>query len=320
MAPTAAAEEECCPRPSIWPLTDLLRLAHFLGAKSCAALRAVNVEHNARLANTVGHLRQFEEAADAETRQQCMQACEVEEALRNLESLLEEAQSSPAGLPPSEAAAAEQLANLEVLYRTEMRYVHGPDWEITPGRLISRKGTWLKVGTRFSWELGPSEKTYVPQGVALPVMQIGRVTDPAELNLHEWASQHYQVWLKPPVLATLEARKHRWFVYWPHWEEGSARGWEGEGTVIFCTADTWLKRSTHMSGELQPFELIYVTKGMMVRLARDPEEVDEAWEKGRHAHVDKHRKLTLDGEPLTMRREKYDIFVGQPEPGRTAVR
>ena len=33
------------------------------------------------------------------------------------------------------------------------RYVYGPDWEIKPGKLVSRKGTWVKVTARYSWEL-----------------------------------------------------------------------------------------------------------------------------------------------------------------------
>merc|ERR1711874_20181 len=101
------------------------------------------------------------------------------------------------------------------------------------------------MGTLFSWEIPAGEKLYLPEGIALPVMQIGRVADPLEINLHEWSTQHLRVWLKPSIVKTLEARRNVWFVYMPHFE--------GEGTVIVAAVDTWLKRSTQMSGELQPF-------------------------------------------------------------------
>merc|ERR1712048_743925 len=102
---------------------------------------------------------------------------------------------------------------------------------------------------------------------------------------------------------TLESRRGVWFVYWPHWED--------KGMAIVAMADTWLKRTTQMSGELQPFELIYVPKGLPVRLAREPSLVDEEWEKYRHQHVHLHRKIVLAAPPLTVKQDQYDIFAGQ---------
>merc|ERR1711972_240812 len=104
--------------------------------------------------------------------------------------------------------------------------------------------------------------------------------------------------MKPTILRSLEARRDVWFLYWPHFD--------AEGTVIVSTVDTWLKRSCQMSGELQPFELIYVPKGMLVHCVCQPEAVTEEWEKVRHGHVNQHRKVTLAESPLTMRRDKFD--------------
>merc|ERR1719498_983819 len=97
-----------------------------------------------------------------------------------------------------------ELGNLENSLHTEMWYLYGPDWELKPGKLISRKGTWLKKSTRFSWEVSEKNKLYVPHGVAMPMLQIGRVTDSVELQRHEWAGQHRLVWLMPAIIRTLE--------------------------------------------------------------------------------------------------------------------
>merc|ERR1719221_386919 len=136
-------------------------------------------------------------------------------------------------------------------------------------------------------------------------MQIGRVLDPAELKLHEWSNQHLRVWLKPSLVRTLETRRDVWFVYGPHFE--------GEGNVTVAVADTWLKRSCQMSGELQPFELIYVPKGLPLALSSPPEVVSEQWEKFRHAHVHQHRKVALAAPPRTLKQDKYDILFGQSD-------
>lgn len=260
----------------------------------------------------VSQVHQAEEAPDEEATQRCLEAARMQEAFNDLEQLLFEANRVVGAMPSCMQESRDRLTALQADLHTEMRYVHGPDWELKPGRLISRKGTWLKTSTRFSWELGPEEKLYVPEGVAVPVLQIGRVNDVAELKLHEWSSQHSVVWLKPALLAAIEARRHVWFVYWPHFEDGAQLGFEGgEGFGLCCTSDTWLKRTTQMSGELQPFELLYVPTGTMLTLAKPAELVEEAWEKNRHAHVHQHRKVTLLGEPVTIRRDKYDILTGQ---------
>merc|ERR1712217_255047 len=204
--------------------------------------------------------------------------------------------------------AWERLQSLEVALHTEMRYVYGPDWEVKPGKLVSKKGTWLKTNTRFSWELIEGQKLYLPQGVVMPVLQIGRVVDPEELKRHEWVGQHLRVWLKPPIVRTLEERTGVWFVYWPHFED--------KGLLIVALSDTWLKRTTQMSGDMQPFELIYVPKGLTIRLSQEASPVDEEWEKNRHQHVHLHRRITLATPPLTVKQEQYDIYVGQGDEAR----
>lgn len=287
----------------------MLRLLLFLGARDSARVAAITPAHHKRLSASVAQLRKAEEVGvDSAAREKELDALMMQESMLVLERLLGEASKTTGSAPPESISAAHhQVSALEAAMHTEMRYVHGPDWEVKPGKLISKKGTWLKRTTRFSWEIAPGDKLYLPEGVALPVLQIGRVTDTSELKLHEWSAQHLRVWLKPPIVRTMETRKDVWFVYWPHFEG------EETGTVIVATADTWLKRSTQMSGELQPFELVYVPKGMLIHLSKVPAPVDEEWEKNRHAHVHQHKKVTLAAQPLTMRRDKYDIFVGQPE-------
>merc|ERR1712125_288702 len=112
---------------------------------------------------------------------------EAQEALANLENLVEEAASAVGEMPPNVEAALENLASLEVEFRTEMRYVHSPDWEMKPGRMVPKKGTWLKKTTRFSWKV------------------------PAEEKRHEWSYQHLRIWMKPVILRTLEERRNVWF-------------------------------------------------------------------------------------------------------------
>jgi hypothetical protein len=142
----------------------------------------------------------------------------------------------------------------------------------------------------------------VPHGIIVPVLQIGRISDKTELKRHDWSNQHLNVWMKPAIIESLDARRGVWFVFSPHWEQ--------QDFSIVANQDTWLKRSCQMSGELQPFELIYVTKGLSVQLRCPPETVEESWEKFRHPHVHQHRKITLAAPPLTVRQDKYDIYVG----------
>jgi hypothetical protein len=232
----------------------------------------------------------------------------MQEALSDLENVIQDAGDTLGERPASMAAACGHLSSLEEAFNYEMRYVHGPDWELKPGRLITRKGTWLKKTTRFSWDIPHEDKLYVPEGVGVPILQIGRVTDPVELRLHEWSEQHLRVWVKPAIITKLEARRNVWYVYWPHWKDSL----QGDGISIAAAADTWMKRTTGMSGEMQPFELIYVPKGMVVQLTREPEVVDEEWEVNRHGHVNQHRRVTLSAHPTCLRRDKFDIFGGQP--------
>lgn len=137
----------------------------------------------------------------------------------------------------------------------------------------------------------------------MPVLQLGKVLDATEIKRHEWAGQHLRVWIKPPIIQTLEARRGVWFIYWPHWED--------KGSVIVPQADTWMKRTTQMSSELQPFELIYVPKGLPVQLTQEACAVSEEWEKYRHQHVHLHRKIVLASPPLLVKQDQYEIFVGQ---------
>jgi len=214
--------------------------------------------------------------------------------------------------PPTLDTSLLRLRALEA-QRTEMRYVYAPDWEVSPGKLVSKKGTWLKRSVGFSWELSETEgeKLYLPPGIVMPMMQVAAVSDPVELARHEWSVQHLRVWLKPTILEVLEARRGTWFLYLPHWEVA--------GTTIVAKHDTWLKRTTQMSGDLQAFELLYVPKSIPIRLVAPPVAVEEEWEKTRHQHVHLHRRVCLSAPPLTVKqvrmkgdkREQFDVFVGQ---------
>lgn len=289
---------------TLWPLDDTLRFVSLLQAGSIPPLLTV----------CRATARQFRVAISATRRAEGEPAggrhlLEAQQALADLEHVLAEVEVSHGGAKqPDWQSAWENLESLEETLHTETRYVYGPDWEMKPGTLVSKKGTWLKPDTRFSWELGANQKLYLPQGVIMPVLQIGKVTDRRELKRHEWSGQHLRVWMKPPIIRTLETRCNVWYVYWPHFQD--------KGTIIVPALDTWLKRSTQMSGDLQPFELIYLPKGLAVRLACAPAIVEEEWERHRHQNVHLHRKVTLAVPPLTMKQDQYDIFVGQGDDVR----
>jgi len=237
--------------------------------------------------------------------QECM--LEMKLAVETLDHLVEQAGQviGASTLDGLWQPAWDKLRTLEASLHMEMRYVYGIDWDMKPGKLVSKKGTWLKNTASFSWELKDVEKLYLPQGVVMPVTQISKVVDDLELKRHDWARQHLRVWIKPSIVRTLEARRHVWFIYFPHWEQTSS--------AITALADTWLKRTTQMSGDLQPVELVYVPKGLPVRLAQPPSPVDEEWEKYRHNHVHMHRKVVLIAPPLTVKQDQYDIYLGQGE-------
>lgn len=287
---------------NVWPPQDTLRLVSFLEARSLQPAVAASKSSQVQLQETLLDLRKVESNPEPGA----FEAFQLQQGLRDLETVLAEAQEAPQkGVSHGWDAAWQDLSVLEATLETAMRYVYGPDWEIKPGKLVSKKGTWLKSTARFSWELaeGKGEKMYLPAGVAMPILQIGRVADPEELKLHEWVCQHLRVWMKPEIIRTMQARNGIWFVYWPHFED--------RGTAIIPTVDTWLKRSCQMSGELQPFELIYVPRGVPVYLSKRAELVDEDWEKVRHQHVHLHRKVTLASPPVTVKQEQYDILMGQ---------
>ncbi|CAK0813625.1 unnamed protein product [Prorocentrum cordatum] len=212
----------------VWPPGDCFRLVRLLEARCLAATAATCRSTSAQLQGALsGGARAIEGGSTA---QRSRTMLEAQQALADLDGALGEAEAlraPPAGLGPRAAeppplrwqSAWENLQLLEESLHTEMRYVYGPDWEMKPGKLVSLKGTWLKTNTRFSWELSGVQKLYLPQGVIMPVMQIGRVADRRELQRHEWVSQHLRVWMRPPIIRTLESRCDVWFVYWPHWQD-----------------------------------------------------------------------------------------------------
>jgi len=292
----------------VWPEDDSLRLVCLLAARGVAPLVAAS----RAMQNLYFDFADLQRKAELDPAKS-LQALDAHDVSMNLEHVLAEATerlSAPCagslGAAPSTVQTSlTQLSNLEGLLHTEMQYIYAHDWELKPGRLISRKGTWMKSSTRFSWEIHEDDKHYIPHGVALPALQIGRVTDQVELQRHDWSGQHLRVWLNPVILQSLRDRHNTWFIYSPHWEV--------QGNVITATADTWLKRSCQMSGEMQPFELIYVPQGIPVQLKGEPEFVDEPWEQSRHQHVTQHRKIILPSLPMTVRQDKIDMFYGQEQ-------
>jgi len=290
----------------VWPADDSLRLLCLLQACNAVPLALACQETRRQYSELVALQRKVE--TDPEKFQPLL---EVNAALASLNCALGDVQDASAlssdtlGAVSSFDKSLNELANLETALHTEMWYLYGPDWELKPGKLISRKGTWLKKSTRFSWEVAENDKLYCPHGLAMPMLQIGKITSQVELTRHEWSGQHRSVWLTPAIIRSLEARRGVWFVFGPHWEV--------VGNEIIATVDTWVKRSCQMSGELQPFEMIYMPKDLSMQLACQPELVEEEWEKFRHPHVQQHRKITLASAPLTVKQEKYDIFVGQAE-------
>jgi len=289
------SSDQSCKFP-LWPQDDLLRLLQLLESHDVASALVSCKAASDQLRVPMTLMQHAAEQAHT---------LDVHLAVETLDRLADQARQVTGASKHdcSWQPAWGNLRTLEASLHMEMRYVYGLDWEMKPGKLVSKKGTWLKINSCFSWELRDGEKLYLPQGVVMPVMQIGRVVDDTELKRHDWVVQHLRVWMKPSIVRTLEARRHVWFVYFPHWEE--------TGLAITALADTWLKRTTQMSGELQPFELIYVPKGLPLRLAQPPSLVDEEWEKYRHQHVHMHRKVMLIAPPLTVKQDQYDIYVGQ---------
>jgi len=295
----------------IWPHWDLQRLARCLEPRSLLALFASCATLRERLRAPVSILQQAKGSVA-----NCQHLLKVQQALSMLEHELGQAsqgQHRAAGQDiasynmPADGAftkAAADLLSLEQSLDHEIYYVYAHDWELRPGRLDSKKGTWVKQCTKFSWELNQNQKFYVPQGVAMPVQQIARVIDPEELMRHEWGSHHLRVWLKPSVLHVLAERSNNWFVYWPHFEDrGDLR--------IAANCDTWLKRTTQMSNDMQNFELVYVPKHVPLQLACGASLVEEPWEKNRHQHVHLHRMVRLAAPPMTVKQENYEILIGQ---------
>lgn len=282
----------------------MLRLLLLLGPRNLRPVVSASRAHRQELQAALDAMRRDREGSANDHRH-----LELQQALRQLDLAISDASEVLGDEGPSKPSAeawrdaGELLSSLEGSVRSEMRYVYGPDWELKPGKLVSKKGTWLKPNTQFSWELTEDQKLYLPLGVVMPIIQIGKVSNASELKRHDWVAQHLLVWMKPSIVRTLEDRRNVWFVYGPHWEE--------HGLTIIANSDTWLKRSTQMSNELQPFELIYFPCGMTLHLSKRPAPVDEEWEKNRHSHVHLHRRVVLSEPAVTVKQEQYDIFIGQ---------
>jgi len=314
-APTNELARVDASRFVLWPAEDMFRLVCLLQACGAASLLTACTTLCRQLGAPAALLRKAELAEAAREPGGAAvheEALEAQQALGALELALARASAPSEGvsastLTPTWESSWQNLLELETALKTEMRYIYGPDWEVKPGKLVSKKGTWLKSTTKFSWEVAENDKFYMPHGIVMPVLQIARVVDAEELHRHEWTVQHLRVWLKPSIIQTLETRRGGWFIYRPHWEETNS------GLTIVALADTWLKRSCQMSGELQPFELIYVPKGLPLALSSPPEVVSEQWEKFRHAHVHQHRKVALAAPPRTLKQDKYDILFGQSD-------
>jgi len=290
---------------TVWPADDALRLLYLLQA--CGAVPMMVACQATK--RQYGDLVALKHKAEVEPGK-FQHVLEARAAVMSLDLALAEAKTLGSSAPSTLQSSLGELADLEQVLRTEKWYIYGPDWELKPGRLISKKGTWLKPSTRFSWEISEQDKLYIPHGMCMPMMQIGHIKDQEELTRHEWAAQHQLVWLSPAIIRTLEARRGVWFIFHPHWEVFDVGV---GGTEVVASMDTWLKRSCQMSGELAPFEMMYVPEGLPLRLSSNPEVVDEDWEKARHQHVQQHRKVHLASLPLTVKQDKYDIFVGQQE-------
>lgn len=283
-----------------------LHVLGFLQPAAAGALLATRADAARQLRRYIAAARQASrDAANAEAWRIGLKA---QQAFASLEAALTQApevtgistaetdeKGRPTGMASMWQSSWDRLLVLEGELRTEMRYLYAPDWDVKAGKMISKKGTWLKKDTRFSWELSGNQKLYLPQGIVMPVLQMGKVVDRRELRRHEWVSQHQRVWLKPAIIKSLQARQNAWFVYWPHFED--------HGHTIVVVTDTWLKKSAQMSGELQAFELVYLPKGATLELACYAETVDEEWEKFRHQHVHLHRKVTLTAPPLTVKQD-----------------
>lgn len=290
---------------TIWPQKDFHRIVGFLQVSSIAAIAAV-----CKAMKKHTEMKMDKTQARPNNLQFLQENLEAEEILRNLSWLSDEAKEK-CGPLESETCLLQQLSRKQEENKTVQAYVYIIDWEIKPGALFAKKGTWLKTSTRFSWELGVEDKLYVPTGLGVPILQVAKITDEVELKRHDWAANHMRVWVKPGIINKLRARRDVWFVYIPHFHE--------QDDVVVAVQDTWLKRTTQLSGEMDSFELVYVPKGLPIFLTKHPEPVGEPWEVKRHAHVHFHRTLHLDGRPLTTSIQdsqaegttRYEIFIGQ---------
>ncbi|CAE7307532.1 ebh [Symbiodinium microadriaticum] len=179
------------------PEPDTFRLLGLLQAKEFGPLLPASSSCRTRFQEPVHALRR----AEADPKSGALEEMEMREALRDLQSLVAEAQEVGVRM----AGLRHRRALASLLRCIALSLDEGPDKYFIAG--LPRKG-----GER-------AEKLYLPAGVAVPVLQIGKVIDQEELKLHDWVCQHLRVWLKPEILQTIEARYGTWFVYWPHFEK-----------------------------------------------------------------------------------------------------
>jgi len=199
----------------------------------------------------------------------------------------------------------EELNRLE---RTlcEMWYIYHPDWKIQGSSIVAEKGTWLKKSTKLSWDAAADEVMhYVPIKAVIPFLKISNVADAVERNRHQYSKIHRRLWVHPEVIKQLDDRLHCFYIYWPHWTLDVG----GSSVSIIANQMTYLKRSTGMSWDLQPWEMILCVEGQRVVLAERPCAVTEAFEKNRHKYVHEHRRVRLDKAPRILRGEKYSVIV-----------
>jgi len=308
--PSAPCQTHARTDQKLWPQHDLIRLVGLLQVSGLGALLAACKDFSQNLQAPASAVRQS--GANPED---CDQILEAHRILAAMDDTLLQAEKLTAGqgelsiadLEDAERSVLEKINALEADLASVHCYCYSPDIDMAPGKLVARKGTWIKTSTRFSWELPEEDKFYVPQGMAVPIIQLGPVTDREEATRHDWAGQHLKIWMKPAVMKALEARRHTWFVYLPHFRD--------EGLSLLATSDSWIKRSAQLSGELDPFEMVYIPQGIRIQLAGPVQHVQEEWERDRHNNVYQHRKIVLARPLVTIKQDNFDIMVGHDDSG-----
>lgn len=239
--------------PTVWLETDVARLRAYLPRSELSAVcRSLRRRFPPSLAGARG-LRRLEQAGELATAAASASSAEVQ------------------ALDPVDATIWKEL---------EIWYVFAPDWEVRSHELQSKKGTWVKGTTAFSWEQTPSTKLYLAPGVVMPVATVANVIG-EEKTRHAWSEQHKRVWLKPAILKELWDLQNAWYFYAPHFAQ--------RGDSLVALQDTFLKRTCQMSWDLRDFEKVAIDAHQIMYVS-DVKTVTEPWEVKRHAHVDQHRR------------------------------